>query len=157
MDFRKIASLAGAAVVVCGIWLSWWIQPARQVRRAQGRLLSTLEKRKFDSMAALIADAYSDRWQQDKAFVLRECRTVFSQFLFLTVEQAGTVAEPGAGTWIVRDRITLKGVGGPLAMLARDEVNALPGPFAMTWRRRGWTPWDWELISVDHPNLTLPR
>lgn len=143
-------------VLVSG-WLVWWIQPERQLSRVQGRLLAMLEKRDFESFGRLIAEDYGDRWRHDKAFVVRGCGMVFSQFLTLTIERGeGSVAFE-AGRGFVREKMTLKGFGGPLAMYARDEVNALREPFTMTWRKRGWKPWEWELTSVEHPALVLPQ
>ena len=144
-------------LVLAVVGMYWWVQPERQVRRAQGRLFSALESRDFEAMAGLIAGDYVDRWQHDKAFVVRECQTVFGQFLTLSIERSDPRAEMGAGFWNVRERVKLKGFGGPLAMFARDEVNALREPFTMTWRKRGWMFSDWELTSVNHPDLTLPR
>ena len=144
-------------LLVAVISLRWWLKPERQVRRAQGRLISSVEKRNFEAMASLLAEDYSDRWQHDKAIVLRECREVFRQFLTLTIERADFGIEMKDDRWVLREKLTLKGLGGPIAMFARDEVNALREPFAMTWRRRSWKPWDWEMVSVNHPALELPR
>ena len=127
------------------------------MRRAQGRLISAVEKRNFEAMAGLLSEDYSDRWQHDKAIVLRDSREVFGQFAMLTIERAEHGLEMKDDRWVLREKITLKGLGGPIAMFARDEVNALREPFAMTWRRRSWKPWDWEMVSVNHPALELPR
>lgn len=145
------------ALALASGWLFWWIQPERQLSRVQGRLLSMLEKRDFDSMGHLIAEDYGDRWRHDKAFVVRECRVVFGQFLTLTIERGEGSAAIEAGRGIVREKVTLRGFGGALAMFARDDVNALREPFTMTWHKRGWKPWDWELVSIEQPELVLPR
>ena len=108
-------------------------------------------------MSLLMAEDYRDRWQQDKAIVLRGSREVFSQFMTLSLERADSRTERKGDTWVLQEKVTMKGLGGPLAMDARDEVNKLREPFAMTWRKRSWKPWDWELIAVDHPTLELPR
>lgn len=157
MNFRKIALSFVALLVVVAVWSRWWLKPERQVRRAQGRLIYAVEARNFEAMASLLAEDYRDRWQHDKAIVLRECREVFGQFAMLTIDRADFGIEMKDDRWVLREKVTLKGLGGPVAMYARDEVNALREPFAMTWRRRSWKPWDWELISVDHPALELPR
>lgn len=157
MNFRKIAFGVGGLFAVGLLWLYWWVQPERQVRRAQARLFSTVEKRNFDAMSLLVAEDYRDRWQQDKAIVLRGCREVFSQFMTLRIERADSQIERGGDSWLLREKLTMKGLGGPLAMVARDEVNRLREPFAMMWRQRTWKPWDWELIALDHPTLELPR
>ena len=157
MNLKNIVLGVGGLLAAALVWFYWWAQPERQVRRAQGRLFSTVEKRNFDAMALLIAEDYRDRWQQDKAFVLRGCREVFSQFVMLGIDRADSHAERRGDSWVLREKVTMKGLGGPLAMYARDEVNKLREPFAMTWRKRSWKPWDWELIAVDHPTLEFPR
>ncbi|MEQ1842152.1 MAG: hypothetical protein ABL994_17230 [Verrucomicrobiales bacterium] len=157
MNLKNIALWLGGLFAVAFVWLYWWIRPERQVRRAQGRLFTTVEKRNFEAMSLLIAEDYRDRWQQDKAIVLRGSREVFGQFMMLTIDRADSQAEVRGDSWVLREKVTLKGFGGPLAMHARDEVNKLREPFAMTWRRRSWKPWDWELIAVEHPMLELPR
>ena len=157
MNLKNIALWVGGLFVVGFVGLFWWAQPERQVRRAQGRFFSTVENRNFEAMSLLITEDYRDRWQQDKAIVTRGCREVFSQFMMLTIERADSRIERRGDSWELREKVTMKGLGGPLAMYARDEVNRLREPFAMTWRRRSWKPWDWELIAVDHPTLELPR
>lgn len=107
-------------------------------------------------MAGLIAADYGDRWQQDKATVVAQCREVFTQFVTLTIGRDLRGLRAGSGTWLISEKITLRGIGGPLAMAARDAVNSLRAPFIMEWRRRSWKPWDWELKSVAHPELELP-
>lgn len=82
---------------------------------------------------------------------------VFGEFATLAVERERAGISAGEAGWILTEKVTVRGIGGPLAMAVRDEVNALREPFAMTWRRRGAMPWDWELVCVDHPALDLPR
>ncbi len=53
-------------------------------------------------------------------------------------------------------KITLGGIGGPLAMAARDTVNGLREPFVTEWRQRSKKPWDWELMSIVNSELELP-
>jgi hypothetical protein len=156
VDFKQMARLLGIAFLAVAIWLMWWCQAERQVRRAQGRLLGALESRDYQAFARLLADDYRDGWEHDKAFVLRRCPEVFDQFLTLTLEGEFRGNEPTATGWIVRQKIVVKGLGGPLGMYARDEVNALREPFTMTWRKKSWKPWDWELTRVEQPELRIP-
>ena len=107
-------------------------------------------------MAAMVAEDYRDRWQHDKAIVMERSREVFGQFVMLTVERESRGLRGDSGRWFLTERMRLKGLGGPLAMLARDTVNALREPFVTEWRQRSWKPWDWELQSVTQPELELP-
>ena len=69
------------AAVALAIWLMWWSRPERQVRRAQGRLLSALESRDYAALERLFAEDYRDSWDHDKANVLRRCPQVLDQFI----------------------------------------------------------------------------
>ena len=156
MNLKKTTLLLGAFLLLAVFWLRWWWQPARQIPRAQARLLSSIGKRDFDAMDALLAADYHDRWQQDKALVMQRSREVFGQFVMLTVGRESLGLRADSGRWLLTEKVTLKGLGGPLAMAARDAVNALREPFVMEWRQRSWKPWDWELQSVAQPELELP-
>ena len=148
---------AGIALIAFVLWLIWWCQAERQVRRAQGRLLDAIESRDYQALARLLADNYRDGWEHDKAFVLQQSPRVFDQFIMLDVEGDIHGTEQLPAGWLVRQKIVVKGIGGALGMYARDEVNALKEPFTMTWRKRSWKPWDWELIRIEQPELRIPR
>jgi hypothetical protein len=115
-----------------------------------------LERRNFQDVSRLLADDYRDRWQQDKSIVIERCQQVFGQFAMLTIEHERGDLQAQGDRWALGERVRLKGLGGPIAIAAREEVNALPGRFTMIWQRRSWKPWDWELKSVEHPGLELP-
>ena len=156
VDLKQAARLAGIGALALIIWLIWWTRPERQVRRAQSRLLSTLESRDYPALARLLAEDYRDAWEHDKANVLRRVPQVMDQFLMLDIEGPIQSAEPEGERWIVRQKITVAGFGGALGMMARDEVNRLREPFTMRWRNRSWKPWDWELTSIEQPELRVP-
>lgn len=134
-------------------WLYFWCQPERQVRRAQARLLESLESSDFDTLAHMIADDYRDAWGHDKAFVLQKAPQAFGQFLMLDIdrEEFGSDALPTG--WVLREKLTMKGLGGGASLFVRDRVNLLKGPFTMEWRKQSWKPWDWVLTSVEHPEI----
>ena len=142
---------------LAALWLRGWVQPERQIPRAQARLLSSIEERDFTAMAAMLATDYRDRWEHDKALVMERSREVFGQFAMLAVERESRGIRADSGSWFLTEKVRLKGLGGPLAMAARDAVNGLREPFVMEWRQRSWKPWDWELKSVTQPELELPR
>ena len=148
--------MLGAALLLAALWLRWWLQPERQIPRAQARLLSSMGRRDFGAMTALLAVDYRDRWRQDRAAVIERSREVFSQFVMLSFERESRGFRLEGDRGLLTERIRVKGIGGPLAMLARDTVNVLHEPFVTEWHRRSWKPWDWELKSVAHPELELP-
>ena len=138
------------AIYIFALW-----QPERQLRLHQRNLLRAVEKGNWERFASFIASDYSDRWQHDKEFVLRESREVFRQFLFLTVRHEVRDVDAQGETGTLSVSIELLGTGGPLAEFARERVNRLGAPFTFRWRHRGWKPWEWELVEVNHPELEL--
>ena len=148
--------LLAGIFLLAALWLRWWWQPERQIPRAQARLLSSIAKRDFTAMGAMLAADYRDRWQQDRAAVIERSGEVFGQFVMLAFEREPRELRAESGSWFLSEKVRLKGLGGPLAMAARDAVNALREPFVTEWRRRSGKPWDWELKSVTQPELELP-
>lgn len=139
------------------LWMRSWLQPERQIPRAQARFLSAIESRDFDAMAAIMAADYRDRWGHDKAAVIARSREVFGQFATLTIEREKRDLRADGDRWMLSEKIRIKGLGGQLAMAAREVVNGLCEPFVTEWRRRSWKPWDWELKSVAQPEIELPE
>ena len=142
-------------MLVATLWLRWWLLPERQIPRAQARLLSAVAHRDFDALSALLAADYSDRWRQDRTSVVKHSREVFGQFATLTFDREPRGLRSEQAHWFLAEKIRLKGLGGPLAMAARETVNAFREPFVMEWHRRSWKPWDWDLKSVAQPELEL--
>ncbi len=119
------------------------------------RLISAIENRDLVALERILADDYRDQWGHNKAIVISHMKEVLRQFLFLTVEHQETSLTFAGNTWAVREKITLKGSGGPLANHAKDEVNRLREPFTITWRQNGGAT-KWVLVSVAQPELELP-
>lgn len=116
--------------------------------------MDALESGDFDAFAALLADDYRDTWGHDKTFVQGKAREVFSQFATLDIEREERGLEPGGATWVLREKMSMIGIGGALAMAVRERVNRLQEPFVMTWRQQSWKPWDWQLTHVAQPEIS---
>jgi hypothetical protein len=159
MNFKNLGRWFGIAALALALWLVWWCQPERQVRRAQRRLLNAAESKDYTALANLLANDYRDGWGNDKAFVLKHSPRVFDDFKFmLDIDgEIRSVEQAGGDNWWVRQKIVVSGMSGGIGMYARDQVNKLSEPFSMKWRKRGWKPWDWELTGIEQPELRIPR
>lgn len=102
----------------------------------------------------MLADDYRDGWGHNKEIVTSHMNEVLRQFLFLTVEHTEVDLKFAGDTWAIREKITLKGTGGPLANYAKDEVTRLREPFTITWRQNGGAT-KWVVVSVAQPELAL--
>lgn len=102
-----------------------------------------------------MAADYSDRWGHEKKSAIEGARTVFSQFLFLNIENRTARCETNAGQATTDTVVKISGTGGPLGQVVMERVNSLGRPFIFTWRKVGSAPWNWELIRIDHPDLNV--
>jgi len=157
MMFRKYAPAAGSGLVAFALFLLWLWQPERQVRLHTSHFLKKVERRNWDAARKFLADDYSDRWQHDRDSAVSEAREAFRQFLFLTIENRTDSCEMAPDSATTRTVIKISGNGGPVAQLVMERVNTLQGPFTLAWRKASWRPWDWQLTSVDHPELRTER
>jgi hypothetical protein len=155
MDSKRIAFWAVAALLLASLYLVWFCQPERQVRRHQVALIKAIEKRNWKDVDALIAETYADRWEHDKEFVISGSREVFRQFLFLTIQQEITAFTNEGSAAQVKALIRISGSGSPLAQYAMAKVNTLVEPFTFTWAKSGWQPWSWRMTRVEHPTLEV--
>ena len=141
-------------MLIAAIALLWWLQPERQVRRAQKRLIAALQSRDFAAIERMLANDYRDNWGHNKANVVSRSSDVFRHFLFLSIVAEEKSLQFRGDTWIVREKITLKGTGSPLATHAMDEVNGLTQPFAISWRNDGGAT-KWVVATVEQPELVI--
>ena len=88
---------------------------------------------------------------------MQDAREVFSQFLFLTIENRTDSCQMGrqSETATTHTVVKISGSGGPIAQMVMERVNGLSQPFTFTWRHVGRAPWHWELVHIDHPELNI--
>ena len=139
------------------LFLLWLWQPERQVRLHTSHFLKKVERRNWDGVRKVMAENYRDRWEHDKTSAIADAREAFRQFLFVTVENRTTSCQMAPDSGNTRTVIRISGSGGPVAQLVMERVNTLREPFTFTWRKAGWQPWNWELTSVDQPELNTER
>jgi len=137
------------------LWLFWLWQPERQVRLHTTHFLKNVERRNWTAARAMMADDFTDRWGHDKNSALEDARQVFSQFLFLTIENRHVYAVVYGQEGATDTTVKISGNGGPIPQLVMEKVNTLQKPFSFAWRRAGGGPWNWQLIHIDQAELNL--
>ncbi len=158
MEFGKSSRFAIlSALLIIIMWCAWLWRPEHQIRLHQLHFLRAFEERDWKDIAGFLDDEYADRWGHDKAFVLREGREVFRQFLWLTVAGEIVRADVSGDAAQVEARVRLAGRGSPIAEMAIERANALNAPFVFEWKRRSWKPWDWRMTRLDQPELEIPE
>jgi len=147
--------LASLVIVATALYDLWLWQPERQVLKHHAHFIHAAEARHWKAFADFIDPKYSDRWNHDKAFVVRESSEVLRQFFALSIENEVVSCEVTGTTGNVTAHLKIDGNGTALAQYARQEVNDLREPFTFEWTRKSWKPWDWQLTRVDNPQLRI--
>jgi hypothetical protein len=151
--WRRVA-LAAGLVVLIALTLHWL--PARQVRLHQRHLLTAVENRDWKRVREFLASDYRDRWNPSRDALLAQLPAVFQDFLACGILTNEGIFNRDGVDLVLSVHVHVVGSGGPIAQYLIQQSDALTQPFAFTWRRRSWLPWEWELVSVDQPELELP-
>lgn len=158
------ALLGGLCVLlVAGVAVGWYYDPARALERDWERLLGAVEERRWECVEELLSPHYSDVWGQDRAQAIEradEALRLFLRVKFAPIameadaEEASDspvmweMNEPGLATQKVR--LEMSATGGGLAVQLVRRFNELPGAFSIRWQRMpGWPP-RWQVLAVDH-------
>ncbi|MEP6671343.1 MAG: hypothetical protein ABJF10_19430 [Chthoniobacter sp.] len=155
MLIRKYAPAAAIAFVLWALWLLWLWQPERQVRLHTTHFLKKVERRNWEGARVFLADDFTDRWAHDKNSALEDAKQVFSQFLFLTIENRTDNCDIRGTAATTRTRVKISGNGSAITQMVMERVNGLREPFVFTWRKAGSAPWDWQLTHIDQPELSI--
>jgi len=150
---RRVLAIAAVLAVVL-LALHW--RPSRQVRLHQQHLLEAVGNRDWKKVGGFFAQDYKDHWGQTREEALRRAPQAFQDFLACGVESERPSLEWRDGAGVTTERIRIVGSGGALARLVMEQVNGLREPFVFEWRKQGWLPWDWALVSVDQPEISIP-
>jgi hypothetical protein len=155
MDFRKYALAAAILLALGALWLLWLWQPERQVRLHTTHFLKKVERQNWNAAREMMAADFTDRWNHNPNSALEDARQVFSQFLFITVENRTDACIVHDAEGNTDTTVKISGNGSPVAQLVMERVNGLHQPFRFTWRKAGGAPWDWKLIHIDQPELNI--
>ncbi len=149
-----LAGVLGA--VALALFLLWLWQPERQVALHQKHLLGAVKDRNWKKVGRFLSADYRDRWGFTRTTAPEAGAEVFRHFfvLDLQVRPAGLAVNKHEAT--VFDRLMLNGTGTMVAQEVVARVNQLTKPFKFEWRRASRWPWDWELVTVDQSELTIP-
>jgi len=145
-------------VVLTAGWLIWLVQlwqPSRQIVRHTENLLTRASARDWPAVTAMMAEDYRDTWGHDRGLSVDKAREVFSHFFALRIvplEPLRVTPDSGEGTAVAR--VGVFGSGTAVAHRVMDEVQSTTEPFIFTWRKAGAWPWQWELVSAAHEELS---
>lgn len=142
--------------LLLGLYLLWLWRPERQVRYHSEHLLRAIEHKNWPAVGDFIATNYQDQWGHDRTRLIEQTRQVLRYLRGLRVEASNVALkiDNRRGYWMAS--IKIDGEQSELMAAVKDQVNALPTPFELEWRRSSKKPWDWKLVRVSNPSLQLP-
>jgi hypothetical protein len=154
--FREGFYIGLTIALVVGLFLLWLWRPERQIRYHSEHLLRAIEHKNWTQVGDFIATDYHDQWDNDRTRLLERSREVLRYLRALRVETAHVTVrdENGRGFWT--GNIKVEAEPNELTTAVKEQVNALPTPFELEWRRTPKKPWDWKLVRVTNPSLQLP-
>jgi hypothetical protein len=158
MKFLRDWFYAGAALtLLAGLFLMWLWQPRRQIELHSRNLLRAISHRDWTRTAEFVAVDYRDQWQNDRDRLVERAREVFTALgdVELTSSAAPEIEASGnPAHW--RSRIMISGRRSEMLFIVQERLNAVQTPFDLEWSHPSAKPWDWKLVHVSNPDLTLP-
>lgn len=146
-----------AAGVVLGAWRVYSWAPERHVPAKFDTFVERVEADRWSMAGWIVADTYSDRWGYDKESLVESGRSAFRHFQWLELRRGAETWTFAPGTATVSLTLDLRGEGNQLATVAKDTAATATEPFTFTFRKTGAMPWNWQLVSIDQPQLRIER
>jgi hypothetical protein len=156
MSLRYLICLAGLMAVALGLFLIRLWQPEQQVRKHSAHLLEAVAHKDWPGVAGFIGADYRDQWGNDRAAVSDRTREVFRYLhqVRISAIDPNVRLENRIGYW--RANIIIEGAEDSDLMAAvKARINTLQAPFELEWHQVSGKPWDWKLVAVRNPELTV--
>jgi hypothetical protein len=152
---RWIIRLLILDLIISIIWFGWpFLQSSKtQVSKQQSALLRVIEKRKWPEINLLIAPDYKDQWDQSRDQSLSVMKQLLGGFFVFTIDMKSLEVSVDGKTAKASGTMKMTGSGAGVSAMVMDAVNKLNQPFSFTWRKDGWKPSDWKLVSIAQPEL----
>jgi hypothetical protein len=156
-SWRWLVTFQAAAVVV---WLlSQGLTAESQVRHRAEAFRRALAEGRSAKAWHMVSAEYRDQWNMDRDQVGSALRDVSRQFLTLRVDWVDPRFERTADGGVAMT--TLPRLEGksltPVGEMMLSTARRLEQPFTFTWRKEGWWPWTWRLVSITNPDLEIPQ
>ncbi|MFN2540571.1 MAG: hypothetical protein ABR514_00175 [Chthoniobacterales bacterium] len=154
--FREGFYTGLTVALLAGLFLLWLWRPERQIRYHSEHLLRAVEHKNWTRAGDFVATDYQDQWGNDRTRLLDRSREVLRYLRGLRIEASNVAVkiDNHRGYWTAQIKIDAE--PNELTAMVKEQVNPLPAPFELEWRRVSKKPWDWKLVRVSNPSLQLP-
>jgi hypothetical protein len=144
-------------LVIGAFWFGWpFLRSAEtQVLNQHRQLLDRAAHQNWLKVFALMAEDYRDGWDMNREEAVSLGRELFQGFLMLELQWRPTSVVLEGKTATVTGFIKAGGTGAGLSQEIIGRLNRLQSPFVFSWRKDGWRPGDWRLVSVNQAELDI--
>ena len=141
------------------VWLlSQGVTAESQVRHRSEAFRRALAEGRSAKAWNMVSAEYQDKWGMNKDQIGAAFRDVSRQFLTLRIDWTDPQFAPGPdGGYTLT---TVPHVDGrsfsPVGEVILSTARQFREPFTFHWKKEGWWPWTWRLVSISHPELEIP-
>jgi hypothetical protein len=160
MNTLKIMKWAGISLLA---WAAYWavttfaVSEETQMLGVQTSFIEALKNRKWSKIETMVCADYMDEWGQDKAMVQETMKQLLSGFFFLSIEARVVSSPVVTGTGYVKTTLKLEGHGAGISGMVMTEANRVKEPWLFHWHKRGFWPWNWELVQMHNDGVNYGR
>ena len=154
---RWFLRISLASALISAIWfLIPFLQSAEsQAKQQQEKLLDFAAHQNWKRVYLLLAQDYSDAWGMKRDEALNAAHEVLQSFIMVSFDWKLQSAARDGKTVTLTGTIHMTGSGATGSSLIVDHVNRIEKPWVFLWRKDGWKPGDWHLISIANADVTL--
>lgn len=146
------------AIVWFAVWfVSHGLTTETQVTKRKEQFRQALQEKNVRKALSMVSHGYRDQWGFSREDVGNAFRDVTSQFLTVQLEFRDEQLTERSGEIDFSARLRLNGQPlTPVGTMMSTQANQHREPFTFTWRKEGWWPWSWKLVTTASPELELP-
>lgn len=145
------------SAVISAVWfIIPFLQSAEsQARHQQEKIISLAAKRNWAHLNLLFAPDYSDAWGMKRDEALNAAHEALQSFIMISFDWKLVSVVSDGKTVTISGTIHMSGSGATGSSMIVDHVNQITKPWVFVWRKDGWKPGDWRLVSIANADVTL--
>ena len=124
-----------------------------QVEAQQKRFVRAVEKRDWAAVMDLMDPSYEDQWKLHRAAALNLAHQVLSGFLILNLDWHSQAIKIDGDQIQAQGSFQLTGSGAGMSSEVVNRAAQIHQPWTFIWKKTGWKPTDWRLVSISNAEL----
>ena len=154
---RWLVRLSLVSAVISAVWfvIPVFRSAETQAKKQHERFLGYVAKRDWARFYLAVSPDYKDAWEQSRDEALAAAREALTSFIIVNFDWKMESVSRDGKTATLTGTIHMSGTGATGSTMIIDHVNKIEKPWTFVWRKDGWKPSDWHLISVATPEVSL--